>query len=74
MNLSSNEHAPMEKEMAYELNSLTKEELDLLLIECLKELKKDGLFENDIPEFSIYIQDDENNKEIEEYSFKMING
>ena len=74
MNLSSNEHAPMEKEMAYELNSLTKEELDLLLIECLKELKKDGLFENEIPEFSIYIQDDENNKEIEEYSFKMING
>lgn len=74
MNLSSNEHAPLEQEIVFKLNSLTKEELDLLLIECLKELKKDGLFENEIPEFSIYIQDGENNRDIEEYSFKMING
>lgn len=74
MNISSNEHAPVEKEITYKLNSLTREELDLLLIECLKELKKDGLFDNEIPEFSIYIQDEENNRKIEEYSFKMING
>lgn len=74
MNLSSDKNSTMEKELVEKLNSLPKEELDLLLIDCLKELKKDGLFENEIPEFSIYIQDGENNRDIEEYSFKMING
>lgn len=74
MNLTSKEYIPLQKGIVKKLKLLNQNEIDLLLIESLKELKNDGLFENEIPEFSVYIQDVENNQELEEYSFMLING
>lgn len=78
MNLTCENHEPLEKDILQKLNLLSPKEIDLLLIESLKELKQDDFFINEIPEFSIYIQNTdnntENNIEIDEYSFKIING
>ena len=74
MNLTCENHEPLKQDILQKLNLLSPKEIDLLLIESLKELKQDDFFINEIPEFSIYIQNAENNIQIDEYSFKIING
>ncbi|WP_314241034.1 DUF4303 domain-containing protein [Empedobacter tilapiae] len=56
-----------------EYNQL-REEYDQILIDSLTELKNEGLFDNEIPEFSVFVQYVDEGFDIENSSYTAING
>lgn len=53
---------------------LLRQEYDQILIDSLTELKKEGLFDSEIPEFSAFVQYVDEGFEIENSSYETING
>ena len=51
-----------------------RDEYDQLLIDSLAELRKEGLFDDEIPEFSAFVQYTDEGFDIEETSYVAING
>jgi len=74
LDITNKKQIPVEKKIIKKLKKISHENVDFLLIECLIELKNEGFFDSEIPEFSIYIQHTNKNTAIEENSFKLING
>lgn len=64
----------LENKITKVLKEMDNDEINILLINSLKELKVEGLFNTEIPEFAIYIQDQNKNEKIENLSYEIING